>query len=93
MLFPDYNEIPYYSKVSKRHFHFNFRLLAMRVLRLFKKLPWFFIITVVILLLIYKYSDSQQKMDELQQALMERYRGNLIDKNKNPTPHLKTNFS
>ena len=78
MLFPDL-EIPYYSKVSKvskRHFYFNFRFIIMRILRLLKRLPWFSIIIVVILLLIYKYANGQNKMDELQQALVESYRGN-----------------
>ena len=75
MLFPDI-EIPYYSKVSKRHFYFNFRFIIMRILRLLKRLPWFSIIIVVILLLIYKYANGQNKMDELQQALVESYRGN-----------------
>ena len=78
MLFPDL-EIPYYSKVSKvskRHFYFNFRFIIMRILRLLKRLPWFSIIIAVILLLIYKYANGQNKMDELQQALMESYRGN-----------------
>jgi hypothetical protein len=78
MLFPDI-EIPYYSKVSKvskRQFYFNFRFIIMRILRLLKRLPWFSIIIVVILLLIYKYANGQNKMDELQQALVESYRGN-----------------
>ena len=77
MLFPDL-EIPYYSKVSKvskRQFYFNFRFVIMRILRLLKRLPWFSIIIVVIFLLIYKYANSQNKMDELQQALVESYRG------------------
>ena len=74
MLFPDY-ELTYYNKVSKPHFYFNFRLLVMRLLRLLKKLPWFSMIMVAILLLIYNYADSQSKMDELQQVLMESYRG------------------
>ena len=77
MLFPDI-EIPYYSKVSKvskRHFYFNFRFIIMRILRLLKRLPWFSIIIVVILLLIYKYANGQNKMDELQHALVESYRG------------------
>ena len=80
MLFPDY-EITYYNKVvSKPHFYFNFRLVIMRLLRLLKRLPWFSMIMVAILLLIYNYADSNSKMDELQQALMESYRGNLMKK-------------
>ena len=102
MLFPDI-EIPYYSKVSKvskRHFYLNFRFIIMRILKLLKRLPWFSIIIVVILLLIYKYANGQNKMDELQQALVESYREKNEAKEvqkqnlpKDKFPNLESQFS